>query len=159
MTPTPIPADPLTLCLGNLTAPRSRWRSAWERDVASVATRTDNTGSLNLLAFEANTFDGAVTIGHARSHAAIAVTVERFDQHLRSTIATRDAIGQAASMIMERLSSALTAPSTSAKASPEQQYSRNYRNRVARRELRRPLATSRRNAEAATDTCGVDMAV
>ena len=58
----PIPADPPTR---RPHAPRSRWRSAGEGDVASVATER-HTASLNLLASEANVFDGAaVAIGHA----------------------------------------------------------------------------------------------
>jgi GAF domain-containing protein len=61
-------------------------------------------GALNLFAFRANAFDGeAETIGTVlASHAAAAILASRQGEELRSALTTRDRIGQAKGIIMER---------------------------------------------------------
>jgi GAF domain-containing protein len=67
-------------------------------------TKTETAGALNLFASEPNAFDSeSVAIGEAlAAHAAIAIIAERVELQLHSAIATRDIIGQAKGMLMER---------------------------------------------------------
>ncbi len=61
-------------------------------------------GALNLFAFEPRAFDGeAETIGTVLSaHAAAAILASREGEELQSALSTRDRIGQAKGIIMER---------------------------------------------------------
>jgi GAF domain-containing protein len=61
-------------------------------------------GALNLFAFKPNAFDGeAETIGTVlASHAAAAILASREGEELQSALSTRDRIGQAKGIIMER---------------------------------------------------------
>jgi GAF domain-containing protein len=61
-------------------------------------------GALNLFAFEPNAFDGeAETIGTVlAAHAAAAILASREGEELQSALSTRDRIGQAKGIIMER---------------------------------------------------------
>jgi ANTAR domain/GAF domain len=61
-------------------------------------------GALNLFGFEPNTWDGeAETIGTVlAAHAAAAILASRQGQQLESALSTRDRIGQAKGIIMER---------------------------------------------------------
>ncbi|NGP05723.1 ANTAR domain-containing protein [Rhodococcus sp. 14C212] len=92
-----------------------RWprftRAAVQAGVHSIVsfrlyTRTDTAGALNVLARTAHAFgDEAVTIGEVlAAHAAIAITAGRRERQLRSALASRDLIGQAKGMLMERFS-------------------------------------------------------
>ncbi len=67
-----------------------------------TASRT--AGALNLFAFKPNAFDGeAETIGTVlAAHAAAAVLASREGEELQSALTTRDRIGQAKGIIMER---------------------------------------------------------
>ena len=61
-------------------------------------------GALNLFGFEANAFDAeAETIGTVlAAHAAAAILASRQGEQLQSALTTRDRIGQAKGIIMER---------------------------------------------------------
>ncbi|MFY9919062.1 MAG: GAF and ANTAR domain-containing protein [Mycobacterium sp.] len=61
-------------------------------------------GALNLFAFKPNAFDGeAETIGTVlAAHAAAAILASREGEELQSAVTTRDRIGQAKGIIMER---------------------------------------------------------
>lgn len=61
-------------------------------------------GALNLFAFKPNAFDGAdETIGVVlAAHAAAAIMASRQSEQLESALSTRDRIGQAKGIIMER---------------------------------------------------------
>jgi GAF domain-containing protein len=61
-------------------------------------------GALNLFAFKPNAFDAeAETIGAVlAAHAAAAILASRQEQQLESALSTRDRIGQAKGIIMER---------------------------------------------------------
>ncbi len=61
-------------------------------------------GALNLFSFKPNTFDGeAETIGIVlAAHAAAAILASREGEELQSALSTRDRIGQAKGIIMER---------------------------------------------------------
>jgi len=61
-------------------------------------------GALNLFAFKANAFDAdAETIGTVLgAHAAAAILASRQDQQFESALSSRDRIGQAKGIIMER---------------------------------------------------------
>jgi GAF domain-containing protein len=61
-------------------------------------------GALNLFAFKPNAFDGeAETIGTVlAAHAAAAILASREGEELQSALSTRDRIGQAKGIIMER---------------------------------------------------------
>ena len=61
-------------------------------------------GALNLFAFKPNAFDGeAETIGTVlAAHAAAAILASREGEELQSALTTRDRIGQAKGIIMER---------------------------------------------------------
>jgi GAF domain-containing protein len=61
-------------------------------------------GALNLFSFKANAFDAeAETIGAVlAAHAAAAILASRQEQQLESALSTRDRIGQAKGIIMER---------------------------------------------------------
>lgn len=61
-------------------------------------------GALNLFAFKPNAFDGeAETIGIVlAAHAAAAILASREGEELQSALSTRDRIGQAKGIIMER---------------------------------------------------------
>lgn len=61
-------------------------------------------GALNLFAFKPNAFDGeAETIGTVlAAHAAAAILASREGEELQSAVSTRDRIGQAKGIIMER---------------------------------------------------------
>jgi GAF domain-containing protein len=61
-------------------------------------------GALNLFAFKANAFDGKdETIGVIlAAHAAAAILASRHGEQLESALSTRDRIGQAKGIIMER---------------------------------------------------------
>jgi GAF domain-containing protein len=61
-------------------------------------------GALNLFAFEPNAFDGAdeTTGVILAAHAAAAVLASRQSEQLESALSTRDRIGQAKGIIMER---------------------------------------------------------
>lgn len=63
-----------------------------------------NAGALNIFAFTANAFDArAEAIGSAlAAHAAAAIVASRNEEQLQSALMTRDIIGQAKGMIMER---------------------------------------------------------
>ncbi|GFG55810.1 hypothetical protein CQY20_29175 [Mycolicibacterium agri] len=67
-----------------------------------TASRT--AGALNLFAFEPNAFDSeAETIGTVlAAHAAAAILASREGEELQSALSTRDRIGQAKGIIMER---------------------------------------------------------
>lgn len=67
-------------------------------------THRDTFGALNLFAFEPRAFtDDAIMVGEAlATHAAIALTAGRVEDQLHSALASRDVIGQAKGMIMER---------------------------------------------------------
>ncbi|MBY6537447.1 GAF and ANTAR domain-containing protein [Rhodococcus sp. BP-349] len=67
-------------------------------------THRDTFGALNLFAFEPHAFtDDAIMVGEAlATHAAIALTAGRVEDQLHSALASRDVIGQAKGMIMER---------------------------------------------------------
>ena len=61
-------------------------------------------GALNLFSFKTNAFDAeAETIGAVlAAHAAAAILASRHEQQLESALSTRDRIGQAKGIIMER---------------------------------------------------------
>jgi GAF domain-containing protein len=61
-------------------------------------------GALNLFAFEPNAFDGEdETVGMIlAAHAAAAILASRQSEQLQSAVSTRDRIGQAKGIIMER---------------------------------------------------------
>ncbi|WP_368680788.1 GAF and ANTAR domain-containing protein (plasmid) [Rhodococcus opacus] len=91
----------------------TRWprftKAALDAGVASMLsfqlyTKTDTAGALNLFASQPNAFDAeSVAIGEAlAAHAAIAITAERTELQLHSAVASRDIIGQAKGMLMER---------------------------------------------------------
>jgi GAF domain-containing protein len=67
-------------------------------------TSTRTAGALNLFAFKPNAFDGeAETIGMVlAAHAAAAILASRQGEQLESALSTRDRIGQAKGIIMER---------------------------------------------------------
>ncbi|MGX7726210.1 ANTAR domain-containing protein [Rhodococcus sp. 5G237] len=67
-------------------------------------TRTDIAGSLNLFASKPQAFDGAaVALGTAlAAQAAAELTAARAELHLRSALGTRDTIGQAKGLLMQR---------------------------------------------------------
>jgi GAF domain-containing protein len=67
-------------------------------------TKTSTAGALNLFASTPHAFgDESVAIGEAfAAHAAIAIASERAGLQLHSAIATRDIIGQAKGIVMER---------------------------------------------------------
>ncbi|KIQ18249.1 GAF and ANTAR domain-containing protein [Rhodococcus sp. MEB064] len=67
-------------------------------------THRDTFGALNLFAHEPSAFsDEAIAVGEAlATHAAIALTSSRVEDQLHSALASRDIIGQAKGMIMER---------------------------------------------------------
>ena len=67
-------------------------------------THRTRTGALNVFATEAHAFDDeAVRIGEVfAAHAAIAITAHRTEAQLWSAVASRDTIGQAKGMLMER---------------------------------------------------------
>ncbi|MFC9362735.1 GAF and ANTAR domain-containing protein [Rhodococcus sp. NPDC057014] len=91
----------------------TRWpeftREAVRSGVRSVAsfrlyTRTHVVGALNVLAMTAHAFDDeSVAIGEVlAAHAAIAIIADRRELQLRSALVSRDLIGQAKGMLMER---------------------------------------------------------
>ena len=61
-------------------------------------------GALNLFSFKANAFDGeSETFGTVlAAHAAAAILASREGEELQSALSTRDRIGQAKGIIMER---------------------------------------------------------
>ncbi|GAB3242794.1 GAF and ANTAR domain-containing protein [Mycolicibacterium hippocampi] len=67
-------------------------------------TSSQTAGALNLFAFEPNVFDAeAETIGAVlAAHAAAAIMASRQSEQLESALSTRDRIGQAKGIIMER---------------------------------------------------------
>jgi len=67
-------------------------------------TSSQTAGALNLFAFEPNAFDAeAETIGAVlAAHAAAAIIASRQSEQLESALSTRDRIGQAKGIIMER---------------------------------------------------------
>ncbi|MCV7150800.1 GAF and ANTAR domain-containing protein [Mycolicibacterium pyrenivorans] len=67
-------------------------------------TSSQTAGALNLFAFEPNAFDAeAETIGAVlAAHAAAAILASRQNEQLESALSTRDRIGQAKGIIMER---------------------------------------------------------
>lgn len=67
-------------------------------------TSSQNAGALNLFAFTPNAFDAeAETIGAVlAAHAAAAILASRTTEQLESALSTRDRIGQAKGIIMER---------------------------------------------------------
>ena len=67
-------------------------------------TSDQTAGALNLFSFKPNAFDGeAETIGAVlAAHAAAAIIASRQDEQLVSALSTRDRIGQAKGIIMER---------------------------------------------------------
>jgi transcriptional regulator with GAF, ATPase, and Fis domain len=67
-------------------------------------TTAQTAGALNLFSLEPNAFDGAdETIGAVlAAHAAAAVLASRQNEQLESALSTRDQIGQAKGIIMER---------------------------------------------------------
>lgn len=67
-------------------------------------TEGDNLGALNLFAREPHSFDaGSETVGQIfASHAAIALSAARQESSLRSAMDSRDLIGQAKGILMER---------------------------------------------------------
>ncbi|MDZ4236023.1 MAG: GAF and ANTAR domain-containing protein [Dietzia sp.] len=67
-------------------------------------TSSQTAGALNLFAFEPNVFDAeAETIGAVlAAHAAAAILASRQNEQLESALSTRDRIGQAKGIIMER---------------------------------------------------------
>ncbi|WP_046317682.1 GAF and ANTAR domain-containing protein [Mycobacterium sp. UM_Kg1] len=69
-------------------------------------TGQDTTGALNFYAESAHAFDGdAVEVGLIlATHAALAWHMVRRDEQFRSALASRDVIGQAKGMLMERFS-------------------------------------------------------
>lgn len=72
--------------------------------VLPTHTRTDIAGSLNLFASKPQAFDGAaVALGIAlAAQAAAELTAARAELHLRSALGTRDTIGQAKGLLMQR---------------------------------------------------------
>jgi transcriptional regulator with GAF, ATPase, and Fis domain len=91
----------------------SRWprftKAALEAGVRGVLsfqlyTRKESAGALNLFAFEPHTFDeNAVATGEIlAAHAAIAIVAGRKEHQFHSALASRDLIGQAKGMLMER---------------------------------------------------------
>ncbi|MDF3313189.1 GAF and ANTAR domain-containing protein [Rhodococcus sp. T2V] len=91
----------------------TRWpeftREAVDSGVRSVVsfrlyTRTHVVGALNVLAMTAHAFDDeSVAIGEVlAAHAAIAIITDRREVQLRSAVVSRDLIGQAKGMLMER---------------------------------------------------------
>ncbi|QSE86862.1 GAF and ANTAR domain-containing protein (plasmid) [Rhodococcus koreensis] len=69
-------------------------------------THTATTGALNVLATTAHAFDDeSIVIGEVlAAHAAIAITAGRRESQFRSALVSRDLIGQAKGMLMERFS-------------------------------------------------------
>ncbi|MDV7089917.1 ANTAR domain-containing protein [Rhodococcus opacus] len=69
-------------------------------------THTATTGALNVLATTAHAFDDeSIVIGEVlAAHAAIAITAGRREPQFRSALVSRDLIGQAKGMLMERFS-------------------------------------------------------
>ena len=67
-------------------------------------TSTQTAGALNLFAFKERAFDGeAETVGAVlAAHAAAAILASRHGEQLQSALSTRDRIGQAKGIIMER---------------------------------------------------------
>ena len=90
-------------------AGRSTRRAAVELGVLSglsfkLYTSSQTAGALNLFSFETNAFDAeAETIGAVlAAHAAAAILASRQSEQLESALSTRDRIGQAKGIIMER---------------------------------------------------------
>jgi GAF domain-containing protein len=90
-----------------------RWprfsREAAKRGVRSglsfkLYTGTNTAGALNLFAFEPSVFDSQAeaTGSVLAAHAAAAILASRRGEHLESALASRDVIGQAKGIIMER---------------------------------------------------------
>lgn len=90
-----------------------RWphytRDAMELGVRSglsfkLYTADATAGALNLFGFQPNVFDGeAEAIGSVlAAHAAAAIVASRHGEHLESALLSRDVIGQAKGVIMER---------------------------------------------------------
>ena len=67
-------------------------------------TAREKMGALNLFAFEPNAFgpEEEATAEVLAAHAALALTAARTEEQLRSAISSRDIIGQAKGMLMER---------------------------------------------------------
>ncbi|MBC2642009.1 MULTISPECIES: GAF and ANTAR domain-containing protein [unclassified Rhodococcus (in: high G+C Gram-positive bacteria)] len=67
-------------------------------------TSREKMGALNLFAFEPNAFapEDEATVEVLAAHAALALTAARTEEQLRSAISSRDIIGQAKGMLMER---------------------------------------------------------
>ncbi|GCE43737.1 GAF and ANTAR domain-containing protein (plasmid) [Rhodococcus sp. USK10] len=67
-------------------------------------TAREKMGALNLFAFAPHAFgpEEEATVEALAAHAALAVTAARTEEQLRSAIASRDIIGQAKGMLMER---------------------------------------------------------
>lgn len=106
-------AEDSALTRSNDLSTESRWPSFAPEAVAAgvlsvlsfkLCTGDDQIGALNLFAGQPNVFDSeAVYLGEVlAAHAAIALTATRRQLQLQSAIASRDLIGQAKGMIMER---------------------------------------------------------
>lgn len=67
-------------------------------------TAREKMGALNLFAFEPNAFgpEQEAMVEVLAAHAALALTAARTEEQLRSAISSRDIIGQAKGMLMER---------------------------------------------------------